>query len=139
MICFNATKVKHSSSEEPYNHCPYFPQSRWMFLWISLLMFRSQVASESSWWLSTDFLNMLIFSHYPTHLPPLWSLKLSWTRYSNYMACPPLFSVIVSRPSPVTFGKNFSSCKAPKSNKLLHIIPKLMVKMKQSPNFWGHT
>lgn len=107
MICVSTTKEKRSSPLALYNHCPSPSQPRWMFLWISLLVFQSQATSQSSWWLWTKFLSMLIFAPYPTLLHPFWWLNLSWTKSSNCMACPLPLCLIVTRSSLVTFGRNF--------------------------------
>ena len=133
-MCVSATKEKQSNPQALYNHCPSLPQSRWMFLWISLLVFRSQATSQSSWWLWTDFLSMLISAPYPTRLHQLWSLNLSWIRSSNCMACPLLLCPTATRSSPVIFGRSSSEYKALNSNSVLHIIRKQMVKPKLSTN-----
>jgi len=139
MMCVSATKEKQSSPQALYSHCPYLPYFGWMFIWISLLVFQSQATSQSSGWLWTNFLSMPIFEPYPTLLQPLWWLNLSWIRSSNCMACLLPLRLIVTWYSLVTFGMNFSRYKAPKSNSVLPIIPKLMDKLKQSTNVWRHS
>ena len=135
----SATKGRQSKHHEHYNHCPSRHQYGQRFLWISLQVFQSQETSQSSWWLWTKFLSMLIFVPYPTLLHRICSLNLSWIKSSNCMACPLPLCLIVTRSSPVTFGRNFSSYKTPNSNSVLPISPKLMDKLKQSTNVWRPT
>ena len=135
----NDTKGRQPIHQAHYNHCPSRHQYGQRFLWISLQVFQSQETSQSSWWLWTDFRSMLIFVPYPTRLHQLWSLNLSWIRSSNCMACPLLLCLIMTRYSPVIFGRNSSGYKAPNWNALLPSIHKRMVKLKPPTNVWKPT
>jgi len=134
-----ATKKKQSNPQVHYSPCPSLPQSGWRFLWISFWVFQSQERSQSSCWLWTDFLSILIFAPYPTLLHRLWSLNISWIRSSNCMACPLPLCLIMTRSSSVTFGRNSLGYKVPNYNSVLSIIHKLTVKLKQPTNVWRPT
>lgn len=79
---------------------------------------------------------MLIFTLYHTHLPQHWWLKFSWTKSSHCMACRLPLCLIEIPLSPANFGRKFWSYRTRNSIWVQLIIPKPMVKPKQSTNFW---
>jgi hypothetical protein len=103
-----------------------------IFLWISLLAYLNQTISQSSWWLSIVFPNMLISVLFNTHSQHPQRLKSSWIISSSFMACLILLSLTEIPFSPAIFGNNCSSYRAPNCILAPPITPTWMARLKLS-------